>query len=1071
MAGLTVGDLIAYLSLDTAQFDTAIRRVSGQASTTGTDISRGLGTGARGAEDVATGADRASAATGRLGSSSDLASKALGAMGKIFAGAKIVSYLTESITASSDLNETVSKSQQIFGESAATIAAWGDTASTSVGLSKAAALDAAANFGNMFTQVGFAGKAAADMSTSTVQLAADLGSFNNLPTADVAEKIQGAFNGEYDSLQQLIPNISAARVETEAMSASGKTSADQLTQQDKITAVLKITTEDGSKALGDFARTSDGFANQSKITAATIEDQKAALGDKLMPVVQTLMGIFQSVGIPVLGMFGDILGAVAGFALPLVKILGDVLTWVAGLPGPVLAAVVAFTAVTLLAGPIATLGTAVMGLGATATAAGTAIKAAFLSNPIGLAIVGIVTAISLFSMASDTAKAKTDAWHARVDGLKGSLDQATGAVTDATRVTAQGIIGDATLTKWRTWGIDIGLATDAMTRMPGASQASAAQLQGLTADVIANSAEYQNNKSALDAAGVSTSALASAMLNGNYDAINAQIAGLGLTLYDTGDGFVTLQSSVDGSSTVIANANGKVNDLKGAYESVNGVAGDTSTAQQGIAEHNANVASTAGDAAGATKDLADKTKDAVPVADDLSKAVSAEELANKNLETAVRNAIAALDEMQHRNDPKTANDAAGATRDYAAAVRDQDKAQRDVGAAQDALVTAGLKLEEVRGKAVSSTYSQTQKDLDLSAAARDVADATDGVQDAYDKVSDSGVDLYASGEKIRSTYTEQAKEARDAALATGGTLADAHAAAAKKVADLTTGLYNQLIQSGHTDAEAQAYIKTLGLVPDEVATSIEATDNATVKVTDVSALTILPKDAVINATDNATVVISGVAGQFIPGKTADINAKDQATVVINGVQGLFIADKSTDVNVTDNATSVINGIKNNTIPDKTVKVTFNGVLSGAAVTPGITTFAGLVDAVKNRAGGGPLVAPGPPGVDSALFYGADNEHVVTSPEVDAVGGHGAMYAIRKAMLAGTLTGYAGGGPVMPTRGMASGGQVGGSGMAITVQPPIVDVRVFMDSTEIVSRVEVIVHESNAAQARQLLGAS
>jgi hypothetical protein len=65
---------------------------------------------------------------------------------------------------------------------------------------------------------------AASMSTDVVKLAADLGSFNNLETGDVLERIQAAFRGEYDSLQLLIPNINAARVEQEAMAETGKKS-------------------------------------------------------------------------------------------------------------------------------------------------------------------------------------------------------------------------------------------------------------------------------------------------------------------------------------------------------------------------------------------------------------------------------------------------------------------------------------------------------------------------------------------------------------------------------------------------------------------------------------------------------------------------------------------------------------------------------------------------------------------------------------------------------------------------------------------------------------------------------
>lgn len=56
---------------------------------------------------------------------------------------------------------------------------------------------------------------------------------------------------------------------------------------------------------------------------------------------------------------------------------------------------------------------------------------------------------------------------------------------------------------------------------------------------------------------------------------------------------------------------------------------------------------------------------------------------------------------------------------------------------------------------------------------------------------------------------------------------------------------------------------------------------------------------------------------------------------------------------------------------------------------------GLYNLVTGRhAAGGPLHAPGPKGVDSALFWGADGEHVIPADEVDAAGGHAGVYAWR-----------------------------------------------------------------------------
>jgi hypothetical protein len=250
----------------------------------------------------------------------------LGMAGKLFAGfmaykgtEAAIGWIGGAISGGSDLNETINKSTTIFGENAGAIERWADNAAINVGMAKGEALAAAAGFGDMFLQLGFTGSAAADMSKSVVQAAADLGSFSNLETADVTERISAAFRGEYDSLQAVIPNINAARVETEAMAASGKTAASELTAQEKAAAVLAIVQKDGARAMGDFARTSDDYANSSKIATAQLADLQAEVGTALLPTMTDLMTLVRDQVIPVFQgaaqWFGDNIDLIKGVGM------------------------------------------------------------------------------------------------------------------------------------------------------------------------------------------------------------------------------------------------------------------------------------------------------------------------------------------------------------------------------------------------------------------------------------------------------------------------------------------------------------------------------------------------------------------------------------------------------------------------------------------------------------------------------------------------------------------------------------------------------------------------------------
>lgn len=237
----------------------------------------------------------------------------------MFAAPMVLGGLNSMISGASDLNETVNKSSVIFGKNAKGIDSWAKGAATSMGLSREQALNAAAGFGDMFSQIGFSGDAAAKMSKGVVQMSADLGSFNNIGTDDVAQRISAAFRGEYDSLQTLIPNINAARVEQEAMATTGKKNAKELTAQEKAAAVLAIVNKDGSRAMGDFARTSDGVANKQKILSARMADARAKFGALLLPVksfiIDGLMKVLSfapKVGAAIGGMVTTVKGWFAG---------------------------------------------------------------------------------------------------------------------------------------------------------------------------------------------------------------------------------------------------------------------------------------------------------------------------------------------------------------------------------------------------------------------------------------------------------------------------------------------------------------------------------------------------------------------------------------------------------------------------------------------------------------------------------------------------------------------------------------------------------------------------------------
>lgn len=219
-----------------------------------------------------------------------------GGIGNALGGIVAFETVKKIVGGASDLNETISKSQQVFKGSANSILQWSSTSATSMGLSQRAALDGASSFQNLFSQIGLSGDASVKMSKSLVGLASDFASFHNAAPEEVMDALLSATRGEYDALQRFVPTVNAAAIQTRALADSGKSSADALTDAEKATALYEIVTEGAGAATGDFARTSNSAANEQRVFLAELENTAASVGNAVLPAYQGLLGVVNDVG-------------------------------------------------------------------------------------------------------------------------------------------------------------------------------------------------------------------------------------------------------------------------------------------------------------------------------------------------------------------------------------------------------------------------------------------------------------------------------------------------------------------------------------------------------------------------------------------------------------------------------------------------------------------------------------------------------------------------------------------------------------------------------------------------------
>jgi tetratricopeptide (TPR) repeat protein len=195
----------------------------------------------------------------------------------------------------SDLNEEISKSEVIFGNASKDVIAFSKTAAKEIGQSQRSALEAAGTFGVLGKAAGLTGTDLGKFSTKFTTLASDLASFNNTSPEDAIQAIGAALRGEAEPIRRYGVLLNDATLKQKALELGLiETTKGALTPQNKTLAAQAVILEQTKDAQGDFARTSEGLANQQRILKARVEDATAALGKAFLPILEQIIPILTS---------------------------------------------------------------------------------------------------------------------------------------------------------------------------------------------------------------------------------------------------------------------------------------------------------------------------------------------------------------------------------------------------------------------------------------------------------------------------------------------------------------------------------------------------------------------------------------------------------------------------------------------------------------------------------------------------------------------------------------------------------------------------------------------------------
>ena len=226
-------------------------------------------------------------------------------------GAQVVSELGDfaagALELASGAVESRSKLETLLGPLSAASEQWAANA-FNIGLSEAAALEAAGTFANIGNTIGLSREESAAWSTELPALAADLASFNNTTVDEAINAIGSALRGEAEPIRQFGVLLDAATLSSIAYANGIAEAGEQLTPAQKAQAAYLAIMEQTTVAQGDAERTADGWANQQRRLAAQWANFQQQIGEVILPLMEALAGWVLDSLIPAFSDFGDLVG-------------------------------------------------------------------------------------------------------------------------------------------------------------------------------------------------------------------------------------------------------------------------------------------------------------------------------------------------------------------------------------------------------------------------------------------------------------------------------------------------------------------------------------------------------------------------------------------------------------------------------------------------------------------------------------------------------------------------------------------------------------------------------------------
>ena len=211
--------------------------------------------------------------------------------------------LWSSVQGAGDLEQSVGAISTVFGDSAADMLNWSDSAASAVGLSKNEFNELGTLIGSQLKNGGTAMDELGPKTNDLITLGSDLASMFGGETSEAVEALSSALKGERDPIERYGVSLNQAAIDAKAAELGFEKTGGALSAEANQAATLALIMEQTTDAHGNFARESDTFAHKQQVMAAQWDNLKAKMGELFLPVLTKVFGFIGEKAIPAIETF------------------------------------------------------------------------------------------------------------------------------------------------------------------------------------------------------------------------------------------------------------------------------------------------------------------------------------------------------------------------------------------------------------------------------------------------------------------------------------------------------------------------------------------------------------------------------------------------------------------------------------------------------------------------------------------------------------------------------------------------------------------------------------------------